>query len=64
MVQKWARDNFSEKDVRSIGRTGMGVRAMNLNNDDEVIGVGLLSEGRDILFVTEKGLETNGYKRI
>lgn len=47
---------FSEKDVRSIGRTGMGVRAMNLNNDDEVIGVGLLSEGRDILFVTEKGL--------
>ena len=34
----------------------MGVRAMTLNEGDEVIGVGLLSEGRDILFVTEKGL--------
>lgn len=29
---------------------------MNINEDDEVIGVGLMSEGEDILFVTEKGL--------
>jgi DNA gyrase subunit A len=47
---------FSEKDVREIGRTGMGVRAMTLNDGDEIIGVGLISEGRDVLFVTEKGL--------
>ncbi|NLK20570.1 MAG: DNA gyrase subunit A [Epulopiscium sp.] len=47
---------FSVKDVRAIGRTGMGVKAMNLNRGDEVIGAGLSSEGRDILFVTSKGL--------
>ena len=47
---------FSEKDVRTVGRNAIGVKAMNINEDDEVIGVGLMSEGEDILFVTEKGL--------
>ena len=45
---------FSEKDVRTVGRNAIGVKAMNINEDDEVIGVGLMSEGEDILFVTEK----------
>ena len=34
---------FHETDVRSIGRTAMGVRGINLDGDDEVIGMQLNS---------------------
>ncbi|GMQ64796.1 DNA gyrase subunit A [Vallitalea maricola] len=47
---------FSESDVRVIGRTSMGVRGMNLNHDDEVIGMQLTSQGTDLLVVSENGL--------
>lgn len=47
---------FSEEDVRVIGRTSIGVRGINLNPGDEVIGMQLISQGSDILVVAERGL--------
>jgi DNA gyrase subunit A len=47
---------FSEDDVRVIGRTSIGVRGINLNHGDEVIGMQLVSQGKDILVVAERGL--------
>jgi len=47
---------FNESDVRIIGRTSIGVRGINLNPSDEVIGMQLVSQGTDILVVSERGL--------
>ncbi|MDE6635156.1 MAG: DNA gyrase subunit A, partial [Lachnospiraceae bacterium] len=47
---------FNENDVRSTGRTSMGVIGMNLSYDDEIICMQLNSQGSDILIVSEKGL--------
>ena len=47
---------FKETDVRSTGRTSMGVRGMNLNEGDEVIGMQLDIQGDELLFVSEKGM--------
>lgn len=47
---------FNEKDVRSTGRTSMGVRGMNLGDRDEVVGMQLNSQGEYLLFVSEKGM--------
>ncbi|MDD3138190.1 MAG: DNA gyrase subunit A [Lachnospiraceae bacterium] len=47
---------FNEKDVRSTGRTSMGVRGMNLSDQDEVIGMQMTSQGEYLLIVSERGL--------
>ncbi len=47
---------FNERDVRSTGRTSMGVIGMNLEDQDEVIGMQLNTQGRALLFVSEKGM--------
>lgn len=47
---------FNEKDVRSTGRTSMGVRGMNLGDRDEIIGMQLNSQGTHLLIVSEKGM--------
>ena len=47
---------FNEKDVRSTGRTSMGVIGMNLAMDDEVIGMQLNTQGKYLLIVSEFGL--------
>ena len=52
---------FSEKDVRSTGRTSMGVRGMNLGDRDEVIGMQLDSQGSHLLIVSEKGMGKRTY---
>mgnify|MGYP002859937619 FL=1 len=46
---------FSETDVRPMGRDTMGVRAMNLSEDDAVVDMLVLKEGCDILTVSENG---------
>ena len=46
---------FSEKDVRPMGRDTMGVRAINLSEDDDVVDMIVLREGYDILTVSENG---------
>ena len=52
---------FNERDVRSTGRTSMGVIGMNLEDQDEVIGMQLNTQGRALLFVSEKGLGTRTF---
>jgi len=46
---------FDEQEVRITGRTSMGVRGMNLNDDDEIIGMQLISQGEDLLIISERG---------
>ena len=47
---------FEGTDVRPMGRTARGVRAINLNEGDEVIGATVPKEGEQVLTATEKGL--------
>ena len=47
---------FNETDVRSTGRVSMGVRGMNLGDNDVVIGMHISSQGKDLLIVSEKGM--------
>ena len=47
---------FAETDVRTTGRTSMGVRGINLDDTDEVIGMQLATQGNELLIVSEKGM--------
>ena len=47
---------FNEKDVRSTGRTSMGVIGMNLADGDKVVGMQMESQGESLMIVSEKGL--------
>ena len=47
---------FNENDVRPTGRASMGVRGMNLDDGDEVIGMQMDTQGDYLLFVSELGL--------
>ena len=47
---------FNESDVRTTGRSSMGVRGISLETDDEVIGMQKLSQGDYVLVVSEKGM--------
>ena len=47
---------FHETDVRSTGRTSMGVIGMNLSDTDEIIAMQLVSQGEALMLVSEKGL--------
>lgn len=46
---------FSEKDVRPLGRDTMGVRAIDLAEDDYLVDMIVLKEGYDILTVSQNG---------
>lgn len=46
---------FDENEVRSMGRTAAGVKGIKLREGDEVVGLDVLSEGQNILVVTDKG---------
>ncbi len=47
---------FKETDVRSMGRTASGVRGMNIENKEEIIGMTYIyGDEEEILVVTEKG---------
>ncbi|MBQ1484125.1 MAG: DNA gyrase subunit A, partial [Eubacterium sp.] len=47
--------SFSERDVRPMGRTAAGVRAIKLEKDDEVVSMELVEAGQQLLVVTENG---------
>jgi len=47
---------FNETDVRSTGRTSMGVRGINLMDGDEVVAMQLNDQGEYLLIASEKGL--------
>ena len=47
---------FDEKDVRATGRTSMGVRGINLIDNDEVVAMQLDEQGEYLLVASEKGM--------
>ena len=47
---------FDETDVRPTGRTSMGVRGINLADQDEVVGMQLDNQGASLLIASENGL--------
>ena len=47
---------FHETDVRSTGRTSMGVRGMNIDDGDEVVAMQLNSQGDCLLIVSANGM--------
>jgi len=59
---------FSEEDVRTMGRVAAGVRGMDLDEGDEVVGMTVLdkTQKQDILSVTDSGYgkrtETEEYR--
>lgn len=46
---------FDERDIRSMGRVASGVRGIRLREGDIAVGMDTVSEGDEILVVTEKG---------
>ncbi|MDH5627804.1 MAG: DNA gyrase subunit A, partial [Candidatus Krumholzibacteria bacterium] len=46
---------FHEGDVRAMGRTATGVKGTTLRDNDEVVGMVVVSQGATLLTVTEKG---------
>jgi len=46
---------FSEKQVRSMGRTARGVRGITLAPNDQLIGLELVESGKYLLVVTANG---------
>jgi DNA gyrase subunit A len=46
---------FSEEDVRDMGRTAMGVKAVELREGDRVVGIAIAREGTDVLVISENG---------
>ena len=47
---------FNETDVRVTGRVSMGVIGMRFEEDDEVIGMQMESQGESLLIVSENGM--------
>jgi len=47
---------FKDTDLRSTGRSSMGVKAIDLAPGDEVIGMQMNIQGSSLLMVTEKGM--------
>ncbi|MFI3236399.1 MAG: DNA gyrase subunit A [Lachnospiraceae bacterium] len=47
---------FKETDVRHTGRASMGVIGMNIDTDDEVIGMQIDTQGDSLLFASELGM--------
>jgi len=46
---------FAVKDIRAMGRTATGVRAIRLSAEDSIIGMDIVQDGATLLTVTEKG---------
>ena len=47
---------FRETDVRNTGRSSMGVRGMNLADQDEIVGMQLDHQGETLLIASERGM--------
>ncbi len=47
---------FKDTDVRSTGRTSMGVIGMNISAGDQVIGMQMNTQGSALLIVSENGM--------
>ena len=48
--------NLMNKDVRPMGRTASGVKAINLRDDDIAVCMDIAVEGEELLVISENGL--------
>ncbi|MDO4614955.1 MAG: DNA gyrase subunit A [Lachnospiraceae bacterium] len=55
VTKKGMSIRFKETDVRPTGRTSMGVRGIDLDQDDEVVGMQIDNQGSHLLFISELG---------
>ena len=55
VTKKGQAIKFNIGDIREIGRSGQGVKAIRLDKDDEVVSMNLDSEGKHLLIVSEFG---------
>ena len=55
VTKKGMAIRFREEDIRSTGRSAMGVRGIRFDSGDELIGMQKLSQGNYLLLVSEKG---------
>lgn len=57
VTKKGMAIRFDENDLRSLGRTATGVKAITLNNDDVVIGAEIIddNDNNKVLIVAENG---------
>lgn len=46
----------SEEEFRPLGRQAQGVRGIKLDEGDEVVGCDVVTEGRQVLFISEHGI--------
>ncbi len=46
---------FNEKNLRTLGRNSMGVRGINIKDDEFVIGAEIVEKDKKVLVVTENG---------
>lgn len=46
---------FGEEEVRSMGRTTRGVKGINLEEDDWVVSMDSVTEGGEVMVISEKG---------
>ncbi|MEI6102074.1 MAG: DNA gyrase C-terminal beta-propeller domain-containing protein, partial [Eubacteriales bacterium] len=60
-TQKGMSITFSETDVRPMGRTATGVRAIMLREGDAVIGAGIIQTDKQVLVITENGYGKRTY---
>ncbi len=55
VTKKGMSIRFKETDVRPTGRTSMGVRGIDVDQDDEVVGMQIDNQGSHLLFISELG---------
>lgn len=46
---------FNEKNIRAMGRTAAGVKAITLRNNDSLIAMDIATKGEDLMIISENG---------
>lgn len=55
VTKKGMAIRFSEKDVRNMGRSAMGVKGISLNEDDVVVAMEIVDDEKNLLVISENG---------
>lgn len=55
VTKKGMAIRFSEKDVRNMGRSAMGVKGITLNDDDVVVAMEIVDDEKNLLVISENG---------
>ena len=55
VTRKGMSIRFNEEDVRATGRDSIGVKGINLKDDDYVVSVDVCRDGDTMLAITERG---------